>query len=242
MAAPRLLLDTGLEAGMVADLPPAAAHYLTRVLRLRSGDAVHVFDGRGSTFKARLASAGRHWQLELQSLHSVEAPYRCRLHLAQSLIKGEKLDFALQKATELGVTDIWLLHTERTERRLDAKRLANRLEHWRKVIGAACEQCGRARLPVLHEPRPLDEALAALANSYCLLLAPGAPLLEAALPVADTSVFVGPEGGFSAVETAQIQSRCKAQPVGLGPWILRADTAPVAALSLIRQRWDWQAP
>jgi 16S rRNA (uracil1498-N3)-methyltransferase len=242
MAAPRLLLDADLAAGTVTDLPTPAAHYLTRVLRLRDGDAVAVFDGQGRTYDSHLQSNGRHWQLSLRALLSEEPAYRCRLQLAQSLIKGDKLDFALQKATELGVTDIHLLQTERTELRLDSKRLASKRAHWQKVIGAACEQCGRARLPRLHDPRPLNEAIEVLVGTQCLLLQPGAAPLSAMPGVADTTVFIGPEGGFSAAEEREILTRCEATPVGLGPWILRADTAPITILSLIRQGWGWQAP
>ncbi len=241
MPGPRLFVDTALSETRLVTLGPERSHYLCRVLRLTAGDPLVVFDGAGSEYRATVVRADtRRCELEILQLINTEPEPALRLHLLQSLIKGDKLDFALQKATELGVTDIALMTTARSEVRLSAERMAKRMQHWRNVIASACEQCGRARMPQLHAPRPLQEVLLATPVDYRFLLEPNAAPM-ASVPDGDTALLVGPEGGFDDVER-DLVLRTGAVTMGLGPLILRADTAPVAALAILRQAWGWRRP
>jgi 16S rRNA (uracil1498-N3)-methyltransferase len=157
------------------------------------------------------------------------------------MIKGERLDFVLQKATELGVTDIWLLETERTEVRITGPRVSRRETHWQRIVESAAEQCGRLRLPTLHGHAALNTLLEDPPAAQTFLLDPGAAPLDTAPAVADTLLLIGPEGGFSDAEREAARAT-GARSMGLGKLILRADTAPLAALSILRQAWDWNAP
>jgi 16S rRNA (uracil1498-N3)-methyltransferase len=212
------------------------------VLRLKRGDHVLLFAGDGAAYDGLLETGdARGCEVSVGECIERQAPPRLRLHLGQALIKGEKLDWVLQKATELGVTDIWLLATQRTEVHVEGARVGRRERHWRRVIDSAAEQCGRLYLPQLHGPIPLDSLLAAPPAQQMFLLDPGAAPLARVPPELDTLLLVGPEGGFSDAERSAAIAR-GAIALGLGQWILRADTAPVAAISVLRQAWNWSAP
>jgi 16S rRNA (uracil1498-N3)-methyltransferase len=241
-APPRLLVESDLTPGLSLTLDPDRSHYLCRVLRLKHGDHVLLFAGDGAAYDAQLeTSDARACEVRVGDCVERQAPPRLRLHLGQALIKGDKLDWVLQKATELGVTDIWLLETQRTEVHVEGARVGRRERHWRRVIDSAAEQCGRLYLPQLHGPVPLADVLAAPPAQQMLLLDPGAAPLAHVPAELDTLLLVGPEGGFSDAERTAALAR-GAAAIGLGAWILRADTAPVAAISVLRQAWNWTAP
>jgi 16S rRNA (uracil1498-N3)-methyltransferase len=238
---PRLFLEAPLAPGQTLELPSERAHYLFRVLRLGAGDTLSVFNGNGYDYGAVVSAASaRNGRLEVRAVERLEHPPGLRMHLVQALIKGDKLDFALQKATELGATDIWLVSSARSEVRLHGERRARRLQHWQRVITSACEQCGRARVPELRGPHSLAEVLELLVVGCLLLLEPGAPALHAA-PPGDTAVLIGPEGGFTSEERGAMLA-AGASRMGLGEHTLRADTAPLAALAVLRQMWGWKLP
>jgi 16S rRNA (uracil1498-N3)-methyltransferase len=237
---PRLYVDTDLAPGRPLTLDPDRSHYLCRVLRQRRGDYVTLFGGDGNVYGATILVAdARSCEVELGAVVGREPPPRVRLHVAQALIKSERQDWMLQKATELGATDLWLLVSEHTEVHVTGARLERRLQHWQRVIVSATEQCGRLRLPQLHGPMPLPALLQTLPAQQLLLLDPGAPPL-AAPSYCDTMLLLGPEGGLSDVERAAAIA-AGASPMGLGSLILRSDTAPVAAISVLRQAWGWRA-
>jgi 16S rRNA (uracil1498-N3)-methyltransferase len=242
MAKHRLQVDAALTEGLALTLDPDRSHYLCRVLRLKRGDHVLLFAGDGAAYDAQLTTGdARACEVSVGPCVERQAPPRLRLHLGQALIKGEKLDWVLQKSTELGVTDIWLIATRRTEVHIEGARIGRRERHWRRVIDSAAEQCGRLHLPHLHGPLPLERLLAEPPTRQIFLLDPGAaPLVETPAAV-DTLLLVGPEGGFSDVERSAAIAH-GAIALGLGPWILRADTAPVAAIAVLRQAWNWSAP
>ena len=242
MAKRRLHVDVQIAPNSSLTLDPDRSHYLCRVLRQRRGDHVLLFSGDGDGYDAEVESAdARACEVRVGEVTAHEPSPRLRLHLAQSLIKGERLDFVMQKATELGVTDIWPLETERTEVHIEGRRVVRRETHWHRVIESAAEQCGRLRLPTLHPPMSLPALLTARPSARMLLLDPGAPSLSGASALEDTLLLVGPEGGFSDAERDAAQAS-GAVPMGLGRLILRADTAPLAALAVLRQSWGWDAP
>lgn len=235
----RLCVASPLAAGRTLTLDPDRSHYICRVLRQRRGDALTVFNGDGLAFRAVIVTAdARSCEVELSDVIASEPAPHVRVHVAQALIKSERQDWMLQKATELGASDLWLLMSEHTEVRVSGPRLERRLTHWQRVVVSAAEQSGRYRLPQLHGPLPLHDFLRTSPASQMLLLDPGAPPLGN-VACTDTVLLLGPEGGFSDAER-EAALTAGATAVGLGDLILRSDTAPVVALGVLRQAWGWR--
>lgn len=235
----RLFLAPPLSTGMDRTLDAEQTHYLTRVLRLPRGSPVTCFDGIGSAWRATLTDiSGRSASVRLEErLESVPAQVE-RLHLVQGMLKGAAMDQVIQKATELGATDIWLLDAARTNVALDAGRISRKLEHWQRVIESAAGQCQQLHLPRLHGPMSLAECLGSLAGVCVLLLDPGAPALPLNPPTGSLAVLIGPEGGWSEQERT-LAARHGAMPCGLGRLVLRAETAPLAVLAALRHSRGW---
>lgn len=228
-------LDTPLAVGATVALDDAVTAHLVRVLRLGLGDALVLFNGDGHDYEARLVSiAKRGAEAEVMSRREVTNESPQRLVLAQAIARGEKMDWVLQKATELGVAEIVPLITERTEVRLDAERGDKRLQHWRGVIASACEQSGRARLPLLRAPLAIAEWLREPGVDVVAYFDPHATrgLGDAALS-GSVALLVGPEGGFGERDLHALQM-AKAQAVRLGPRVLRTETAGIAALAALQ--------
>jgi 16S rRNA (uracil1498-N3)-methyltransferase len=227
-------VDAPLAVGATLALPDNASAHLVRVLRLGLGDAVVVFNGDGFDYEGRIVALGKRGvEVELMSRHAVASESPLRITLVQAIARGEKMDWVLQKATELGVAAIVPVVTERTEVKLDAERGSKRSAHWRGVIAAACEQSGRARLPTLAAPLPLRDWLAAC-DTRGWFLDPLAAGGFAALPIADTYVLViGPEGGLGERDLGALQAAGFAG-VRLGPRVLRTETAGPAAIAALQ--------
>jgi len=236
----RLYLPPPLLAGADRVLDAEQTHYLTRVLRLPRGSQLVCFDGCGSAWQATLtALSGKSATLHLDELiESVAAPVE-RLHLVQGILKGAAMDQVVQKATELGATDLWLLSAARSNVALDRERIERKREHWQRVIESAAAQCQQLHLPRLHGPAGLEESLAALAGVRMIMLDPGAPPLPLELPAGSTAVLIGPEGGWSDPER-RLGAAAGAVSHGLGRLVLRAETAPLAVLAALRHSRRWQ--
>ncbi|TBW31736.1 16S rRNA (uracil(1498)-N(3))-methyltransferase [Azotobacter chroococcum] len=232
----RFFIDAPLSLGR-HELPEAQAHYIGRVLRLAAGDAVQLFDGSGREFVGELVEVGKKSvQVELREELAGLAESPLRIHLGQGLSRGERMDWAIQKATELGVAHITPIVSERCEVRLKDERADKRLTHWQQIAISACEQCGRSVLPSIHPPMLLGDWLARTEAELKLVLHPFAePLTSHARPVS-LAFLIGPEGGLSEAEVAAAQ-RAGYQAARLGPRVLRTETAPVAALSVAQQLW-----
>ncbi len=217
------------------------ARHIARVLRLRDGAHVELFDGNGNHCLAELSEVGpRSVTARLLRALPVEPQADPRLHLLLGLSRGERMDFAIQKAVELGVTAITPVISEHCVVRLDDKRGARRHRHWRRVLIAACEQSGRSRLPELTEASPLDQALTRTRGDLKLLLDPKATQRLSALAATrtnDITFLVGPEGGLSPAEIDQARKRFGFQCVRLGQRILRTETAPLAFLAAAQTLW-----
>ena len=208
-----------------------------RVRRLRSGDAIEVFDGKGRVWSAVIDTASAQaCALEIGPLLSETAPPAVRIELAAALLKGDAMDRMLRTATELGVDGIRPLRCERSQ--VSREQAASRHEHWRRILISAAEQCRRTHLPELHPAQPFNEFLDQTDPADCLLLRPGAPALPMRLPHRSTSLLIGPEGGWSKAEIERTE-QLNVPAFALGELILRAETAPLAALAALRHAWGW---
>lgn len=239
MSEPRVHLDALLADGLLIDLPEGPFRHLVQVLRMGVGDAIRVFDGRGREFDARIESvAKRAASIRIGAARRVLAESPLDLTLAQAVSKGERMDYTLQKAVELGVRRIQPLITARSVVRLDAERSEKKMEHWRGVIASACEQCGRATLPELLPLLDLDHWLATSdAQSLRLTLDPEAISGIGGLARQERiTLLVGPEGGLAPEELARARS-AGFVGVRLGPRVLRTETTGVAALAALQTLW-----
>lgn len=247
---PRFYCPEPLASGMTLELPDGAARHV-QVLRLQPGAAITLFGARsdapvGGEYAATVTSMGRQSVQVLVGAHApLERETRRPLHLAIGIPANERMDWLVEKATELGVWSIQPLMTERTVVRLDAQRSLKKMAHWQSIAVAACEQCGRNRVPLIHEPLPLprwfqQRRAAVLPQDAAVLvlsLQPGSRDLRDwnAEPVSQAlavTFLCGPEGGLGAAEEAQALA-VGLQPVSLGARVLRSETAALAALTLL---------
>ncbi len=240
MRIPRVYTPQALQPGLTLNLTPAAAHHVGRVLRLEAGAPLILFNGEGGEYEARIVASNRAGVLAMVERHRpLERESPLRITLLQGISRGERMDYTLQKATELGIHRIVPIQCERTGVRLDAARAAKRGEHWRGILISACEQSGRDRLPELAPPQALAQALPSLTDSpaLCLLLDPrgqhGLRELAAQMQIV---LLAGPEGGLTPAEM-DAAAAVGFQGIRLGPRILRTETAAVAMLAALQALW-----
>ena len=265
MRNPRLYVDVPLATGETVTLPEAAGHYLRKVLRLGSGDALTVFDGRGGEYEATVTRASRAMvEVAVGAHRAVERESPLSVELGQGICKGDRMDLVVQKATELGVRTIHPLLCGRTVVQLDPARAERRVAHWRAIAVHAARQSGRTRVPHVAAVEELGTWLSHPADSSAgatpggggceepgtwrsrpedglkIVLSPhaGASLSDLAPPAPGKTVrlLVGPEGGLSPRE---VEHACAAGFTGLrlGPRVLRTETAALVALSVLQARW-----
>ncbi|MEJ2479802.1 MAG: 16S rRNA (uracil(1498)-N(3))-methyltransferase [Acidihalobacter sp.] len=236
-----------LNPGTEVELPGNAFRHTVQVLRLRPGAQLVLFNGDGHDYPAQLTNVERRRasaQVQERTPNGSESPLA--LHLVQAISKAEHMDITVQKAVELGVHAIQPVLSARGLR-LPPERLARKLEHWRAVAVSACEQCGRSRIPELHEPLKLDAWLQSSppADGLRLLLDPGATHGLDALPSPQAAVelLIGPEGGFAPDEMEQA-ARAGLIGLNLGPRVLRTETAGIVATAMLQAQWGdlrhWQ--
>ena len=228
-------------------LPDALAHHAIRVLRLDEGASIVLFDGRGGETRATLFGRGKTWHARLEARSDVDRESPLKLVLVQALAAGDKMDWIVQKAVELGVCGIVPLRAERSVLRLSAERAARRVAHWRQIVVSACEQSGRNRIPQLWEPLDLsvyleqvgtgaDTSMPAPVRKVMLEPSAGASLSTLSRPDGPVHLLVGPEGGWSDVERSACMDRaCDA--ISLGKRVLRTETAGLAALAALQAIW-----
>lgn len=236
----RVFVDAPLEAEGRCVLPVDTSRYVARVLRLRPGAPLVVFNGTGGEYAATVDTVTRDGvALRIGAFAATDRESPRSIHLGLAVARGERMDFAVQKCVELGVAAIVPLVTEHCVVRLDGARARRRVEHWRGVAASACEQSGRTRLPAIEEPVALvDWLVRKPLGGVGLVLHPGAdcPLSEASVRAGAINALVGPEGGFSEAELAAAV-RAGYRPVRLGPRVLRAETAAAATVSAIQLLW-----
>ncbi len=232
----RVYLDAPLEAGARVTLTGSAARHVTRVLRLRPGQALTLFNGGGGEYAATIeALHGERVAVAVGEPSAIERESPLAVTLAQGVSRGERMDLVVQKATELGVHAIVPLFTERSVVRLSAPQATRKLTHWRAVAVAACEQSGRNRLPQIAPPLPLADFLHQPPKAGArLLLSPQAVArIQDVPPAPAATVLIGPEGGLTETEE-QTALAAGFTPVRLGPRILRTETTALAALTVLQ--------
>lgn len=217
------------------------AHYLGRVLRLRVGDELSVFDGEGSEYTATISHVGKSdATLHIETLTPTRTETNLRVHLVQGISRGDRMDTVVQKATELGVKRVTPVLTEYGVVKLDAARAEKRRDHWHKIAASACEQSGRVRLPLIDTPVPLKHWFGNKPPRVDaeLILRPGAttPLTRIEAPETKVCILIGPEGGFSDIELKDADV-AGFHAVSLGPRVLRTETAAIAALAVLQSLW-----
>lgn len=234
----RIFTPAFLEPGAAVELDDRAARYVGRVLRMRAGDTVVLFNGDGCDYPATIVQAAKQTvSAQVNDAVSATNESPLRIQLAQGIARGERMDFALQKAVELGVSTIQPLFCQRTEVKLSGPRLGKRLDHWRGIIVSACEQSGRAVVPHLQEPVGLDAWLHEPSPGARLVLRPEADATLPGLGRRDrVCLLIGPEGGLADREIAAAVD-AGFTPVRLGPRVLRTETAGPAALAVLQTLW-----
>ncbi len=232
----RLYSDQQLKPDSLISLKDNAANYVTRVLRMRLGNPLVVFNGDGFDYATEIESMSRN-RVDLVVNARLPAAAESNLHitLVQAISRGERMDYSLQKATELGVTDIHPVVSDRVEVKLEGKRLQKRMQHWQGVIISACEQSGRAIVPGLADPLELMEWSGNKGTTLRLVLDPRSDQALSSQSIGDNRVelLVGPEGGFSDSELESL-SVTGVRAVSLGPRVLRTETAGPAAIAILQ--------
>ena len=238
MPLPRIHCDLRLGPGAQFSLAPEAAQHIGKALRLKAGDALTVFDGRGGEYEATIQRIEKdRVDVKVGAWRDVEAEAELAVGLVQGLPEADKMDWIIQKSVELGVGWIQPVICERSVVRLSGERAARREAHWRRVAVAACEQSGRNRIPDVRPTLGFQSWIAAPASATRWMLLPGeTPLATLARPAGPLEIVVGPEGGLSERERDLALSQ-GCIPVGLGSRVLRTETAPLAALAAIHALW-----
>ena len=242
----RVHIDEDLQAGQRLTIEGSAGNHIGRVLRLRVGESVTLFNGQGGEYAASIEEIRRDTvMVTVQERRDAERESPCQIVLAQGISRGERMDWVVQKATELGVARIVPLFTERSVVHLDDKQAARKVQHWRAIAIAACEQSGRNRVPEIAQPVGLYALLeqatiphGTAPRGAALLLSPGAALriADIAPDEAGATVLIGPEGGLADLEQ-ETAVKSGFTPVRLGPRVLRTETAAVCALTLLQQKF-----
>ena len=240
MHVPRLYIDAPLAVGERLCLPAEASRHVMRVLRLRRGADLVVFNGRGGQFAAVIDALDKKVvTVRVGAFDDGDCESPLQIRLLPGISRGERMDYSIQKAVELGVAGITPIWTQRSMVRLDPGRAARRLAHWRSITINACEQCGRNRVPIIDPPLNLLDAVTQTDPSRLrLVLSPTAKDQLGAQPTATTPIdaLVGPEGGLSAEELEQVVA-LGYRPIRLGPRILRTETASITILTALQTLW-----
>ncbi|MEB6660439.1 16S rRNA (uracil(1498)-N(3))-methyltransferase [Achromobacter ruhlandii] len=243
MSAPRFFCDAPLSAGARIALPEALAHHAIRVLRLRAGEPMVLFNGQGGEYPAVLEIEGKAGFAQLGAFDPREAELAGRITLVQGLPAGDKMDWVVEKAVELGAARVCPIAAQRSVLQLAGPRLEKRVAHWQRIAQSAAEQCGRNRLMAVDAPVTLADWLALPADGLRLLCHPDADAdlagwLGATPNLQSLTLLVGPEGGWSEKELAQARE-AGVQAVRFGPRVLRTETAGLALISAAGALLGW---
>ncbi len=238
MRNPRIYSEQPLKADSSIELSESAANHVGRVLRMKPSEPLVLFNGEGGAWQGTIESVSKKAvTVYLESFIEGDAQSPLTIELGQTLSRGERMDYAIQKATEAGVTSITPLWSERCEVKLNAERLDKRVKHWQQVAISACEQCGRNIVPIIHIPVKLEDWLSTRATELNFVLHHRTrEKLSGYEQPRSVSLLIGPEGGL-AVQEIELAERYRFNPLALGPRVLRTETAPVVAISLMQYLW-----
>ncbi|MEM6639135.1 MAG: 16S rRNA (uracil(1498)-N(3))-methyltransferase [Pseudomonadota bacterium] len=237
MTLSRIHIAASLAPDTTIDLPEQTGHYLNRVLRLSAGDSLIAFNREGAYQATVLHARGANATLRIGEALSLVTESPLATRLVQGLCRGPRMDYCIQKATELGVQCITPVITDRCVVRLDARRRAKRTAHWQAVAVSACEQSGRTRVPTVDEPVAFDAVLSGESGELAILDADqGAPYPAWSRPKGRLSLLIGPEGGLTEGEIERATD-AGAQRWRMGPRVMRTETAGVVALALAQTKW-----
>ena len=251
MRIPRIFTDQKIEVGNCVNLSAAPSHYIINVLRMTVGRSVILFDGNGGEYTGVIAGlAKKTVSIEIKDFHDIDRESPLSVELAICLIKNERMDWLLQKATELGVKNISLLISEHTDYKVKTDRIVKKQQHWRQIVISASEQSGRTRVPVINPPSAFAAWLTTVTADKRYILHPHShkshkgykvhreshkPLDDCDAP-SSLTLLIGPEGGFTETEFTLAASN-QFSPLTLGPRILRTETAPLAALAMVQHQF-----
>ena len=226
--------------GDILQLDAERSNYLCRALRMTDGDELDIFDGTGGLYRCTVRHAHqRRAKIEVLECQPPAPRPANTPSLAIALLKGQAMDRAIQQATELGTQNIWLLQGARSNLSLKQGRLAQKLEHWQRIIASASEQCGQLWLPSLHEPRTVAACLEQQPDHVePIVFEPTGDVMPPQLAVDNPLIFVGPEGGWNEEEKRLFQ-RKNAATYRLGCTVLRAETMPAVGIAVVQQARGW---
>lgn len=243
MRIPRIYTGQALNSDSPVELEAGPSQHLARALRMQVGDALVLFNGEGGEYPASVTALDKKRVVVTTAAYQpgdLESPLS--VHLGIAISRGDRMDWVIQKATELGVTAITPLLTERTEVKLKGERAQKKVNHWQQISISACEQCGRNRLAQVNSLKPLQEWLDESTAQRRLVLHHRADAIsdQGDLP-SSVALLVGPEGGLSGTEISAAE-HAGYQSLRLGPRVLRTETAPLAAIAILQARWGDMAP
>lgn len=244
MRIPTIYTESPLVEHIEQELDPSAAHHIANVLRMKANDQVRLFNGSGFFFLATITqSSKKKVFIQVNSIEKANSESTLHTHLGQVMSRGDRMDYAIQKSTEMGVHEITPLMSGRCELKLKSDREAKRLAHWQQVAVSAAEQCGRATVPKIHPVTSLDdwvEQQRSIGLSLVFHHRDTQNLTQIQSPPSHVNLLIGPEGGLTSSEIE------KARQAGFlactfGPRVMRTETAPVACLSVLQWLWgDFQ--
>ena len=243
MRTPRIYTSQKLMSSTIVELGPEPSRHLARALRIQEGDSLTLFDGHGGEYPATVTAVDKKCvQVQVGSLLSRECESALHIHMGIALSRGDRMDWVIQKATELGVSSMTPLVTERSGVKLRGERAEKKLRHWQQIAISACEQCGRNRLPVIQVLQPLGDWLEHTEAERKFVLHHRADNNPLASPVpASVALLVGPEGGLDSAEILAAEDH-GFNSLRLGPRILRTETAPLAAIAILQSYWGDMTP
>lgn len=233
----RIFQPIDLTCGVMVQLSSQASHHLITVLRAKIQDDLVLFNGKGGEYLSTITQINKKQvSVQINKFIEREAESFLELYLAQGISRGEKMDYTIQKAVELGVKKIVPLLTERCTVKLDEERRAKKVQHWQSIIMSACEQSGRNQIPELLCPMMLEDGLSSVQADWRFVLSPIAVSQLKEMPIQKTQrvmLLIGPEGGLSEAEIG-LAGQYGFLPLNLGPRILRTETAAVAAMAVLQ--------
>lgn len=240
MRIPRIFTQQPLCAQAKLELEPAPSAHIARAMRMGQGDVLTLFNGRGGEYAAVITTVSKKTvSVEIGDFRNIELESPLAIHLGIAISRGDRMDWVIQKATELGVSRISPLLTERTEVKLKGERADKKVQHWRQIGIAACEQCGRNQLPRIESLQALPAWLAGVKDETKLVLHHRALYTEPTnteRKPTQVSLLIGPEGGLSDLEIG-LAEQAQFQALRLGPRVMRTETAPLAAIAILQSQW-----